>query len=252
METLHVERSSGETVTGPDPSWRGLYRAGGVSALLYVVLTFAVPVVLGFITPQPPSAGGVATFAGGVAILQFIASNGSVFILEQALIFGPSVLAMVVFLALYMALKHLNKSYAAIGALLAIAAAVLTLVTFSIMGGLVYLSGEYVAATTAAQRAAFTTAAEGLIAVHNAMIADGILFTIGILIISLVMLKGVFQKGVAYVGIVTGVLGIVSEALRPILGPGYIVYGVLLLIWFIAVGWKLYRLGLSSAPSHVA
>jgi len=243
METLSVGRSSGEAEASPDPSWRGLYRAGGVSALLYVVLTFAIPVVLGFITPQPASAGGVATFAGGIATLQFIASHGSVFILNQALIFGPSILAMVVFLALYMALKHLNKSYAAIGALLAIAAAVLTLVTFSIVGGLVYLSAEYVAATTAAQRAAFTTAAEALIAVHNAMIADGILFTTGILIISLVMLKGVFRKGIAYLGIVTGALGIISEALRPILGYSYAVYGILLLIWLIAVGWKLYRLG---------
>jgi len=243
METLSVGRSSGEAEASPDPSWRGLYRAGGVSALLYVVLTFAIPVVLGFITPQPASAGAVATFAGGLATLQFIASHGSVFILNQALIFGPSILAMVVFLALYMALKHLNKSYAAIGALLAIAAAVLTLVTFSIVGGLVYLSAEYVAATTAAQRAAFTTAAEALIAVHNAMIADGILFTTGILIISLVMLKGVFRKGIAYLGIVTGALGIISEALRPILGYSYAVYGILLLIWLIAVGWKLYRLG---------
>jgi len=103
METLSVGRSSGEAEASPDPSWRGLYRAGGVSALLYVVLTFAIPVVLGFITPQPPSAGGVATFAGGIATLQFIASHGSVFILNQALIFGPSILAMVVFLALYMA-----------------------------------------------------------------------------------------------------------------------------------------------------
>jgi hypothetical protein len=61
--------------------------------------------------------------------------------------------------------------------------------------------------------------------------------------VSLVMLKGVFPKGVAYLGIVTGALGIVSEALRPILGPGYIVYGLLLPIWFLMVGWKLYRLG---------
>lgn len=38
MNTLQVRRSAPETVTTPDPSWRGLYRAGGVSALLFVVL----------------------------------------------------------------------------------------------------------------------------------------------------------------------------------------------------------------------
>ena len=56
------------------------------------------------------------------------------------------------------------------------------------------------------------------------------------------MLKGVFPKGIAYTGIVTGVLGTVSEALRPLIGPGYFVYGLLLPTWFLLVGWKLYRL----------
>lgn len=44
-------------------------------------------------------------------------------------------------------------------------------------------------------------------------------------------------------GIATGAIGTVSEALRPILGAGYLAYGLLLPIWFLLVGWKLYRLG---------
>jgi hypothetical protein len=66
---------------------------------------------------------------------------------------------------------------------------------------------------------------------------------------SLAMLKGVFHKGVAYLGIVTGALGIMSEGLIHILGVGYYIYGVLFLIWLIAVGWKLYRLGSSNSHS---
>jgi hypothetical protein len=163
---------------------------------------------------------------------------------------------MVVFLALYVALKQLNKSYAALGAIVAIASEVIALAYNSsppsLNGGLVYLSDHYMAATTAAQRATFANAAEGLIAVSNAVNAAGILTAIGILILSLVMLKGVFPKGIAYLGIVTGALGIVSEALRPILGPGYIVYGLLLPTWFLAVGWRLYKLGSSSPHSRVA
>jgi hypothetical protein len=248
METLNVGRSSGEAEASPDPSWRSLYWAGGVSAALYVVLII-IPLVLVFTTPQPPSSGGAAT-------LQYIASHKSVYIIELVSFVGLSVPAMVVFLALYVALKRLNKSYAAIGALVAIASEIAALAFSSspqsLNGGLVYLSDQYMAATTAVQRIAFATAAEGLIAVTNAVAAAGILTALGILIISLVMLKGVFPKGVAYVGIVTGVLGIFSEALRPILGPGYIVYGLLLPIWFIAVGWKLYRLGSSSSHSREA
>ena len=60
METLNVGRSSGEAEASPDPSWRGLYRAGGVSAALYVILII-VPLVLLIITSPPPSSGGAAT-----------------------------------------------------------------------------------------------------------------------------------------------------------------------------------------------
>jgi hypothetical protein len=238
METTSVRRSSGEASASPDPSWRGLYRVGGVSAAFYVVLII-IPLVLLNTTPLPP-------LSGGAAMLQYIASYKPVYIIELVSFVGLSLPAMVVFLALYVALKHLNKSYAALGALVGIASEVIALAYNSsppsLNTGLLYLSDQYVAATTAAQRAAFATAAEGLIAVSNAVNAAGILTAMGILIFSLVMLKGVFHKGVAYLGIATGAIGIISEALRPIIGPGYYIYGLLLPIWFVAVGWKLYRL----------
>ena len=239
METLRVERASKEVVASPDPSWRDLYRIGSGSAALFVVLVI-VPLVLIFTTPQPPISGGAAT-------LQYIASHKFVYLTELVSFVGLSVPAMVVFLALYAALKHLNKSYAALGALLGIASEVAAMAynssPQSLNGGLLYLSDHYVAATTVAQRIALASAAESLIAVANGVAAAGILTAIGILILSLVMLKGVFHRGVAYLGIITGVLGIVCEALRPLLGLGYAVYGLLLPIWFIAVGWKLYKLG---------
>ena len=40
-----------------------------------------------------------------------------------------------------------------------------------------------------------------------------------------------------------------SESLRPVLGAGYIVYGLLLLVWLIAVGWGLCRLAGRDATS---
>ncbi len=250
METLRVGRASGEAEASPDPSWRGLYRAGGVSAVLFVVLTI-VSFVLAFITPQPQSSGGSLMLPGGVATLQYIASHRSIFILDQLLFVGPVILTMVVFLALYVALKHLSKSYAAIGAVVGIVGVVLSLVPLSLVGGLVYLSDHYVAATTVAQRAGFATAADSLIAQNNIVSAGGILFAVGVLVISLAMLKGVFHKGIAYLGIVTGVVGIICEAFRPILGPGYSIY-LILLIWLLAVGWTLYRLGASSSDTRMA
>jgi len=55
------------------------------------------------------------------------------------------------------------------------------------------------------------------------------------------MLSGGVPRGVAYLGIVTGTLGVVGEALRTVLGSAYAVYGVLLLVWLVAVGWVLLR-----------
>jgi hypothetical protein len=196
--------------------------------------------VLIFTTPQPPISGGAAT-------LEYIAANKVIYITELVLFLAPSVVAMIVFLALYMALKHLNKSLAAIGALIAIASQIIGLAynssPQSLNGALVLLSDQYMAASTAVQRAAYATAAESLIAMANAVNASGILFSTGILIISIVMLKGVFHKGIAYLGIVTGVIAILSEAFRPFISFGYIVFFILEVIWFIAVGWKLFRLG---------
>jgi hypothetical protein len=238
MNTLQVGRSPEEAEASPDPSWRGLYRAGGVSAILFVVPVL-VAIVLVVVAPPPLNADGAAT-------LQYVASHKVLYVIEQILWLAPSAFALVVFLALYQALKHLNKSYAALGALAGIVSWALTLAIPATGGGapiLVYLSDHYMAAATAAQHTAFATAAEAFIAENNITGAVGILTPVGMLILSLVMLKGVFPKGIAYLGIVTGALGIVSEAIRPILGPGYFVYGLLLPIWFLAVGWKLYRLG---------
>lgn len=237
MNTLQVARSTGRTEVSPDPSWRDLYRAGGVSALLFVVLIL-VAIVIVVVAPPPLNADGATT-------LQYVASHKVLYIIEQVLWLAPSVFAAVVYLALFHTLKHLNKSYAALGALAGFVSWILGLAIPTTGGGapvLVYLSDQYMTAATAAQHTAFATAAEVFIAGNNITYAVGILAPVGILILSLLMLKGVFSKGVAYLGIVTGILGIISEALRPIIGPGYFVYGLLLPAWFLVVGWKLYRL----------
>jgi hypothetical protein len=237
MDTLQAKRSAAVTEAAPDPSWRGLYRAGGISAVLFVVPVL-VAIVLVVIAPPPLNADGATT-------LQYVASHQALYTIEQVLWLAPSVFAAVVFLALYQALKHLNKSYAALGALAGFVSWILGLAMPTTGGGapvLVYMSDQYMRAATAAQHTAFATAAEAFIAQNNITSASGILAPVGILILSLVMFKGVFPKGIASLGIVTGALGMVSEALRPIIGPGYLVYGLLLPAWFLVVGWKLYLL----------
>jgi hypothetical protein len=67
------------------------------------------------------------------------------------------------------------------------------------------------------------------------------LYAVGVLVIALAMLKGVFHMAVAVIGIVCGVVGIVCESLRPVMGSWYGIYGILML-WLLAVAGKLHRL----------
>jgi hypothetical protein len=240
MRTSSAEAAS--DVGSPDPSWRSLFRVGGWSGM-GVIVPYLVAIVLIFAAPPPLDAGGAQT-------LEYISSHTWLYTVEQVLWIAPGVLAMVVFLALTAALWHLDKGYAAVAGLIGTSAWALTLALPTSGGGaptLVYLANQYSAATTAERRTALATVAEGFIAENNTPSVVGVLTTVGILLVSLVMTRGgVFPRWVAYLGIATGAIGVVSETLRPLLGVGYSVYGILLLVWFMVIGLKLHGLGRSA------
>ncbi len=216
-----------------------LYAVGSLLALLYVIMV-VVPLVLLFAAPQPPA-------AGGAAVLEYIASHRAVYLAELICFVGLSVPALGVFLAVSVSLKEVNKSAAALGGLVGIVSEVVALALDaspqSLSGGLLYLSGQYVTAAGDAQRVALVSAAEGFLATANAVSSAGILTAVGILVLSLCMVRGIFPVGVAYLGIAAGAIGMIFEAIRPQIGALYSLYGLLLPAWFIAVGIKLYGLG---------
>ncbi len=220
-------------------SWTSLYAIGSVLALVYVVMIL-VPLALIFSTPQPPA-------QGGTAILNYIASHKAIYYAELICFVGLSVPALGVFLAVSVSLKDVNRNLAALGGLVGIVSEIVALALASspqsLSAGLIYLSDQYVATTVESQRAALSVAAEGFLANANAVSSAGILTALGILLLSLGMMRGAYRRRVAVLGIVTGVLGMVFEALRLQVGMLYIVYGILLPVWFAAVGVQLFRLG---------
>ncbi len=106
---------------------------------------------------------------------------------------------------------------------------------------LVTLSDGYTAATTDAQRAAYVAAAAALQASRFSNLEE-LCFSVAPIIAGLVMLKGVFNKGVAYLGIAVGILGLVQ--IIPSLNFIIIVVVLLYAVWFLTVGSKLYKLGM--------
>jgi hypothetical protein len=225
------------TKTTFDQTWKPLYAIASAAALLYVVMAL-IPLTMVFSAAPVPSSGA--------AVLEYIASHKTVYLAQLIGFSGLSVPALVVFLALGIALKDKNKSLAAIGALIGIASEILALAPpaspQSLHVGLVYLSNQYTAAASDAQRLALSTAAEVFIAEANGVGVVGSLTALGILILSLAMLRGLFSRTTASLGIATGAVGICFEVLRPMLGNAYIIYGTLLFLWFIAVGIGFYRL----------
>jgi hypothetical protein len=228
-----------ETTAGVDSSWKGLYKAGGISAILYVVLAIGVPTVQVLTMQYFESTAEY----GGLEFLRFIAANRLWWLILQTLVLGIGILAIVAFVALFVALKHIDKSYAALGALVAVTCHILFMAYYPVLMGTIYLSDKFVTASVD-QQVMLGTAAESLIAINNAYNPFyESLFGISILFFSFVMLKGVFHKGIGYLGIATCIAAFIALSLWSVLGVNYFWWWLLFFICFTAVGWKLYQLG---------
>jgi hypothetical protein len=142
-------------------------------------------------------------------------------VVVQTLSLGAPILATVVFAAIFVALKDVNKSYAAVGALLAVVCQILFVAFYPLTLAVVHLSDQYVTAVQTRQ-VSLAAGAEGVVAVLDSYspLYEGV-FTISILILSLVMLRGVFPRAVAYLGLATAAAAIVALSLWPLLGMGY-------------------------------
>ena len=230
-----------------DPNMKGLYRLGGMSGIVlsisYIIITLLY--VLGGALPD-----------GAEEWLRHLAAHTP----EWWAILGLSVLTDFLFLfvawALYAALKEVDSHAMAAGAGFLIMFVVLDLaVTWPNFSALITLSGKYAAAVEDAQRVALVASANyafevlssSLFAIYAILVP-----ALGILIIGWVMLKGAFSKITAWLGIATGILGIISVAgpfFISALGMAAILTSVLTTVWVFLAGFQLLRLGrLSTVP----
>jgi hypothetical protein len=210
--------------------WAPLQRVAGVAALLLVAAGMTA-LALYAVSPPPVS--------GGRETLLFIQQHAASYIAQQLLWLIPSVLGLIVFVALYMTLRGASPVLALLGLTVGGASWIALLaVPVTSVGtlSLVYLSDEYAAAETGTARASYATAAEALIAENNTVSLAGALTPLGVLLISLAIIRGPFPHWIGWVVIVTGALGLAAETLRFAVTALYTVYGPLLWFWFAAVG----------------
>lgn len=187
----------GETMT-KDSDWQGIYKPGAVAFVIAGILFF---VGIPFAFAQESGAGDLAA----------VAAQSLPFVMT-ALAYGAADLFLIpAIITLYVALRSSHKPLMAVATGYLVVAITLDL-TSNMMGlSVVGLSGEFATATTDAQRAAYTAAADGLIGFRNvAGVLDNSLWGVYALLVGWVMLQGQFGRGIAYLGIVSGILGIVG------------------------------------------
>jgi Domain of unknown function (DUF4386) len=228
-------------VNEADLDGKALYRVSGISAL---VLGIAYLIIIALYVPvgAPPS--------GAEARLMHLAGNTPVWWAILGLSVLTDFLFVPVALSLYLALKGINRNAMLLATACVGLFVVLDLaVTWTNYAALIALSGNYAAATNDAQRAVFVAAAtypstvleSSLLFVYNTFV-----LAVGILIIGLVMLKGIFSKMTAYLGLAAGILGIVSVAgsfFVSSLSITIIIASIATTVWVFFVGYRLYRLG---------
>jgi hypothetical protein len=230
-------------INAVDADGKWLYRVGGISAL---VLGIAYIIIIALYVPvgAPPS--------GAEARLTYLAGNTTVWWAILGLSVLTDFLFVPVVLSLYLALKGINRNAMLVATACVGLFIVLDLaVTWTNYASLITLSGYYAAATNDVQRAVFVAAANYPSAVLESSLLGVYIILIpavGILVIGLVMLKGIFSKSTAYLGLVTGILGIVSVAgpfFASSLSVTIIIASLLTTVWVLFAGYRLYRLGQS-------
>jgi hypothetical protein len=217
-----------------DPSWKGVYRVGGLSlfaaglVLFLFFLALLVSQTSPTLTPEMVLDNPVPPVS-----LYALAAFGELLLM-------PGVLG------LYYALQNVKKAPMLMATALGLVAVIAFLLSRSQIIALLPISGSYQASTSEPMRAAYLVSAEHAIELGNVFAEMALTFlAVSSIIIGWVMLQGVIGKRVSCLVITAGtltLLGTMGVLLEPL--TILTVFGLILgAVWQIIVGVKLYKLG---------
>ena len=215
--------------------WATLYKLGGVSALLLVLII----VIQGFvyaIVPQPLDGTALEWF------MLFQKNNLIGLIDFELLMVIYTILSIPIFLSLYILLRHITPAWTTIYLILNVIG-VMCFIAARPAFEMLSLSNGYNAAATEAERVVFIAAGEAKLATFHgtAFHISYLLGSITGLIISLVMLKtNLFSKRTAYVRIASSIFDFGLYV--PTVGLYISMFSVVFLfIWNIMIAWRLFQ-----------
>lgn len=222
-----------------------LLRVGGLAGLLLGI---------GYVATLPLYASVGLPPEGGAEWLAYAAGKSTQWWAILGLQVFTDVMYVPLAFALYFALKEVGRTAMLLAASLLLLFVALDLaVTWTNYAVLITLSSAPTALTPAQlgaaeyASAALNTPMLGLYAI--------LLPALGILIASVVMLRGRLSRVGAYLGVLTGVAGVVTILGRdfvPALAAGIILTSLLTTVWALVVGFRLFQVGRQSASSGEA
>jgi hypothetical protein len=210
------------------------YRWGGIAAFI---------IALGYVAIIPLFAHVGVPPTGGEAFFKYLPGKTTIWWWILGLSVFTDLLYIPLALALYIALKPVNKYLMALAAIFMGMFVILDLaMTQGHYASILTLFHNYSLAADDAHRAAYLAAAEyaaAVLATPMEIVYAIAIPSTGTLLAGIVMLKSQFGKVAAYLALITGVLGILA-----LTGWFPVIMGNALFatVWFFVVGYKLIRL----------
>ncbi len=217
-----------------ESGWSSLYKIGGAAALISLVF-FPIQIAVFLIVPPPETVGGW---------FELLRQSPIIGLLDlDLLLMVDQVLAILIFLALFVSLRRTSMSWMTVGTTLGIVSAVLFIApnpAFVMLN----LSSQYAAATGAAQQDILLAAGQAVITAQegSAFHASYLLGVLAPILMSVVMLRSeLFRKSTAYLGILSN--GMALGLYVPVIGTYISVFSVVFLwVWYLLMGRDLLRL----------
>jgi hypothetical protein len=190
----------GDGVKDNTSVWMTLFRVGGIAALT-IVLLIPIQIVIFVVWPPPNTVIGWFTLFQDSPVVGLIDMD--------LLLIVDYVLVVMVFLALWAALRRINESLMIIALFLQMISAA-TYFASTVAFEMLSLSSQYMAASTDAQRSIILAAGQAMLAIWEGTAFDisYILAAIATLMVSAVMLlrSQLFGRITGYAGIVASLL----------------------------------------------
>lgn len=208
-----MSQSTLQDFGGADARWKTLYQIGGYTAAALVVIV-VLAIIAFIIWPYAPGEQSTE------AIFTMIQNDplGGLMALDFFVLLG-GMLSVVLMIALYAALKHVNESWALVALVIGVISGAAAITGRPIVEIFAY-SNLWAAASSEVEKGYYLTAGEAMLPMFHgtAWVMYLILNTLGGLIFSVLMLRSeVFSRATAYVGLVTTL--VTFGFWIPVIGP---------------------------------